>query len=132
VGVGGTGLAGMAAMAAGRPTLNGSGSASERTGMMKKWKCGGCGFVWDGDQPPENCPKCGAPREKFALLDDAAAKLVERSRHTNALHARMIALARDIEAVCKDGIADALDPACVAVFQKAQAHAFEMMKQSMT
>ena len=99
---------------------------------MKKWKCGGCGFIWDGDAPPEKCPKCGAPREKFALLDEAAAKLIERSRHTNALHARMIALSRDIEAVCKDGIADALDPPCVAVFQKGRAHAFEMMKLSMT
>ena len=36
---------------------------------MKKWKCGGCGYVWDGDEAPERCPKCGAPKEKFELLD---------------------------------------------------------------
>jgi len=99
---------------------------------MKKWKCGVCGFVFDGDEAPGKCPKCGAPKEKFALLDEAAAGLVERSRHTNALHCRLVGLAREIEAVCKDGIADALDPGCVDVFTKSQAHAYEMMKLAMT
>jgi len=28
--------------------------------MMKKWRCGVCGYVHDGDNPPEKCPKCGA------------------------------------------------------------------------
>ncbi|MBM4142677.1 MAG: rubredoxin [Lentisphaerae bacterium] len=99
---------------------------------MKKWKCGVCGFIHDGDNAPEKCPKCGAPKEKFVLLDEAAAKLVERSRHTNTLHTRAITLARDLEAVCKEGIKDNLDPACVDVFNKSLAHAYEMMKLSMT
>ena len=99
---------------------------------MKKWKCGGCGFVYDGEAVPERCPKCGAPREKFQLLDENAAKLVERSRHSNALHARLVALTREIEAVCKDGIADNLDPGCVDVFQKSLAGAYLMMKLAMT
>ena len=99
---------------------------------MKKWKCAGCGFIWDGDEAPEKCPKCGAPKEQFQELDAAAASLVERSRHTNALHARLISLSREIEAVCRDGIEDALDPGCVDVFQKSLAHAYEMMKMAMT
>jgi len=99
---------------------------------MKKWKCGVCGFVWDGEDAPERCPKCGAPKEQFQELDAAAAALVERSRHTNSLHARLISLSREIEAVCKDGIQDALDPGCVDVFQKSLAHAYEMMKLAMT
>jgi hypothetical protein len=41
-------------------------------------------------------------------------------------------LAREIEAACKDGIEDKLDPGCVDVFQKTLAHAYEMMKLSMT
>ena len=98
---------------------------------MKKWKCV-CGYIHDGDSAPANCPKCGAPAEKFALLDDDAALLVERSRHTNALHARLVDLARQIEAVCKDGIEDNLDPGCVDVFQKSLAHSYEMMKMAMT
>jgi len=99
---------------------------------MKKWKCGGCGFIHDGDCAPDKCAKCGAPKEKFVLLDDAAANLVERSRRTNMLHARLVVLARDMEAACKDGISDNLDPNCVAVFSKSLAHAYESMKLSMT
>ena len=98
---------------------------------MKKWKCV-CGYIHDGDEAPAQCPKCGEPPEKFTLLDDKAANLVERSRHTNALHARLADLGRKIELVCKDGIEDNLDPGCVDVFQKALAHSYEIMKLAMT
>lgn len=99
--------------------------------MTKKWKCV-CGYIHDGDEPPTQCPKCGAPAERFTLLDDKAAGLVERSRHTNALHCRLVNLARKTEKLCKDGIEDNLDPGCVDVFQKSLAHAYEMMKLSAT
>lgn len=32
---------------------------------MKKWKCTVCGFVCTGDEPPEICPVCKAPQNKF-------------------------------------------------------------------
>lgn len=32
---------------------------------MKKWVCSVCGYVFEGDVPPEFCPQCKAPREKF-------------------------------------------------------------------
>ena len=32
---------------------------------MKKWRCTVCGYVHQGEEPPEKCPNCGAPREKF-------------------------------------------------------------------
>lgn len=99
---------------------------------MQKWKCGVCGFIHDGSAAPDKCPKCSAAREKFAQLDEAAAKLVERSRHTNMLHMRLASLAREMEAVCKDGIKDELDPGCVAVFNRTLAHSYEIMKLSMT
>jgi len=100
--------------------------------MTKKWKCSVCGYIHDGDEAPAKCPKCGAPAEKFTLLDDKAAGLVERSRHTNALHARLVDLGRKIESVCKDGIEDNLDPGCVDVFRKSAAHSYEIMKLAMT
>ena len=100
--------------------------------MQKKWKCGVCGYIHDGYQPPARCPKCGALAEKFTLLDETAASLVERSRHTNALHCRLANLGRKMEQVCKDGIEDNLDPGCVDVFQKALAHSYVIMKLSMT
>jgi len=37
---------------------------------MKKWRCTVCGYVHTGDQPPEKCPNCGAPREKFVEITD--------------------------------------------------------------
>ena len=32
---------------------------------MKKWKCLVCGYIHEGDEPPDKCPVCGAPKEKF-------------------------------------------------------------------
>ena len=32
---------------------------------MAKWVCSVCGYVHEGDQPPEKCPQCGVPAEKF-------------------------------------------------------------------
>ncbi len=31
-----------------------------------KWVCQVCGYIHEGDQPPEFCPKCKAPAEKFS------------------------------------------------------------------
>ncbi|MFA5688608.1 MAG: hypothetical protein WC959_05630 [Kiritimatiellales bacterium] len=99
---------------------------------MKKWKCGVCSFIYDGDDAPDQCPKCGAPKDQFTALDDNAVKLVERSRHSNCLHSDVISLARKIETVCNDGIKDELDPGCVDVFNKCRTMAWTMMKLAMT
>ena len=32
---------------------------------MKKWVCSVCGYVWEGETPPERCPQCKVPAEKF-------------------------------------------------------------------
>ncbi len=32
---------------------------------MAKWVCSVCGYVHEGDTPPEKCPMCGVPAEKF-------------------------------------------------------------------
>ena len=34
---------------------------------MKKWVCPVCGYVHEGDTPPEKCPVCKVPGEKFTL-----------------------------------------------------------------
>ena len=33
-----------------------------------KWICKVCGFVYEGEQPPEKCPVCKAPASKFEQL----------------------------------------------------------------
>lgn len=37
---------------------------------MKKWVCSVCGYVHEGDTPPEKCPVCKQPAEKFSLVEE--------------------------------------------------------------
>jgi len=37
--------------------------------MKKKWICTVCGYVHEGENPPEKCPVCGAPADKFNLQE---------------------------------------------------------------
>lgn len=32
---------------------------------MTKWICSVCGYVYEGENPPEKCPQCGVPASKF-------------------------------------------------------------------
>jgi len=38
---------------------------------MKKWRCDVCGYECEGDEAPEMCLVCGAPREKLKELKEA-------------------------------------------------------------
>ncbi len=40
---------------------------------MKKWQCSVCKYIHEGDAPPEKCPICGVPAEKFVLLEETQA-----------------------------------------------------------
>ena len=40
--------------------------------MAKKWVCPVCGYVHEGDTPPEKCPLCKVPGEKFKLMEESA------------------------------------------------------------
>lgn len=37
---------------------------------MKKWVCIVCGYIYEGEQPPDKCPVCGVGPEKFELKTD--------------------------------------------------------------
>lgn len=39
---------------------------------MKRYVCAVCGYVHYGNEAPDKCPQCGAPREKFTEKTDAA------------------------------------------------------------
>lgn len=47
---------------------------------MKKWKCLVCGYVHEGDEPPEKCPVCRADRSQFVEVspEEAAAQAPDR------------------------------------------------------
>ena len=40
--------------------------------MMLRWECVICGYIHEGDGPPDVCPVCGAAKEFFRLLSDEA------------------------------------------------------------
>ncbi|MFH2008708.1 MAG: alpha-hydroxy-acid oxidizing protein [bacterium] len=40
--------------------------------MSRKWICTVCKYVHEGEEPPERCPVCAAPREKFEPYEEAA------------------------------------------------------------
>lgn len=90
---------------------------------MKKWLCQVCGYVHDGDDAPEKCPKCGAPKNKFEELTIESSNLIERSRLTNNLLMELDSVLARVEEIAKLGIEDKLDPACVVLFKKASEEA---------
>ena len=38
--------------------------------MAKKWICTVCGYVYEGETPPEFCPRCKQPASKFKELKE--------------------------------------------------------------
>jgi rubrerythrin len=32
-----------------------------------RWKCRNCGYVHEGNEPPEKCPACQHPRDYFEV-----------------------------------------------------------------
>ena len=39
---------------------------------MKKWRCTVCGYIHNGDEPPEKCPVCGADKSLFEEIKEEA------------------------------------------------------------
>ena len=37
---------------------------------MKKYVCPVCGYVHEGNEPPEKCPQCGVPGSKFIVKEN--------------------------------------------------------------
>jgi ERCC4-related helicase len=92
-------------------------------------ECGVCGYISDGEESPDKCPKCGAKKERFGQLEDKAVELVERSRYTNSLHIHLYGMLEQVADIAEEGIDDNLDPACVKIFTKAVDQA-EILMQS--
>jgi len=39
---------------------------------MKKWQCMVCGYIHEGDEPPDECPVCGADKSEFIEITEEA------------------------------------------------------------
>lgn len=98
--------------------------------MTKLWRCGVCGYVYEGEDAPAVCPKCGAPKEKFIALSVEDAEKIYKSDRTNDIHMELINLAGKIGKLCKEGIELNLDPPCVSTFQKAKDEAWVIKQRA--
>ena len=60
---------------------------------MKKFVCSVCGYVHEGDCPPEKCPVCKVPAEKFKEMAENAALAAE---HEYGIYAKTVKNNADI------------------------------------
>ncbi|MDY3978731.1 MAG: NADH peroxidase [Tidjanibacter sp.] len=49
---------------------------------MKKFRCTVCGYIHEGNEAPEKCPQCKAPKEKFVELTESDDKIEFVDEHT--------------------------------------------------
>ena len=68
---------------------------------MAKWKCPVCGYVHEGDTPPEKCPLCGVPGDQFEKIEDAPTSSAEVSAESNSdktwASEHVIGIAKDLD-----------------------------------
>lgn len=62
---------------------------------MKKWVCPVCGYVYEGENPPEKCPQCGCAGSKFTLKDES--ELTWKAEH-------QVGIAKDAPDEIKEGL----------------------------
>ena len=72
---------------------------------MAKYVCQVCGYVYEGDQPPEKCPICGAPAEKFTLQGDTETWAAEH----------VVGIASDVSEDIKKDLRDNFNGECSEV-----------------
>jgi len=82
---------------------------------MVMWKCGVCGYIHDGKEAPNKCPKCGAPKESFSKIADDQAKLIEKSRKSNEMHVAIAGLYAKVQKWAKIIKDENLDLMCVGI-----------------
>jgi rubredoxin len=88
--------------------------------MGKLFKCDVCGFIYEGEQPPATCPKCGVGPEHFKPLSEEEANKIFLSDRTNDIHFELITLLDRMILLCNEGIEINLDPNCVKDFKAAK------------
>jgi hypothetical protein len=84
----------------------------------------------EGNEAPDKCPKCGAPKEKFVMVTEEDAKKIYTSDRTNDIHMEIVKLAMQIVELSKEGVAINLDPPCVDVFNNAIKEAWIIKQRS--
>ena len=60
-----------------------------------KFVCAICGYVYEGDNPPEKCPQCGAPASKFTAQQEGEKVYADEHR---------VGVARDVDERVIEGL----------------------------
>lgn len=47
---------------------------------MKKFICRVCGYIYEGEEAPEKCPQCGAPKDKFDEMKDGVKEYADEHK----------------------------------------------------
>lgn len=87
---------------------------------MKMWRCEVCGYLHEGEEAPDFCPKCGAPKEKFELLDEEEAEMMKDSLATREKYAQIYEHLEAVKALAQEGIDLNLDEGCNEIFSQTQ------------
>jgi rubrerythrin len=61
---------------------------------MKKWVCPVCGYVYEGENPPEKCPQCGVDGSKFT---EQKTEMTWAAEH-------VVGIAKDVPDDIKEGL----------------------------
>ncbi len=85
---------------------------------MKLWRCEVCGYLHEGGEAPEYCEKCGAPQEKFVLLDEEEGEMMRDAMRTREQYQRIFALLSEVLDVAQAGIELDMDEGCNSIFNK--------------
>ncbi|NFJ87014.1 NADH peroxidase [Clostridium botulinum] len=62
---------------------------------MKKFICSICGYVFEGEEAPEKCPQCNAPKDKF--IEKVEGEMAWADEHR-------IGVAKDVDPEVMDGL----------------------------
>ena len=73
---------------------------------MKKYVCSVCGYVHEGNEPPEACPQCKAPASKFVELKEDA--LAWADQH-------VVGVAKDVDPEIVEGLRQNFNGECTEV-----------------
>ncbi|MFD3158501.1 NADH peroxidase [Haloimpatiens sp. FM7330] len=62
---------------------------------MKKFVCTICGYIHEGNEAPEKCPQCGAPKDKFVEKNEENLAWADEHR---------VGIAKDVEPEVLEGL----------------------------
>ena len=74
---------------------------------MKQWRCKVCGYIWEGENPPEQCPQCKQPASMFEEVKDTD-DMTWAAEH-------VVGIAKDVDEEIKQGLRANFEGECSEV-----------------